>query len=616
MIESETAQMAETDWTQDPRWGEDFVEGGAKRDLDRLLDKRIDQIAGPTAAELEAQCFRYGREFQRLIDAYGEDYAAPTNYVSKLKLPDSGDFLRASADGREAGRAHPWVQTTVLAEPGMGRVEQLNREYAERQARYAATDWTKDPRWGEDLLGKGSLDDLAGAIKYRITKITARENGPDLHGQVFRWARERARLAALWNIEFNSDELEEWSDEAGYDIQDRLDQLLIPEAWRRRHPGASCWEWFDTQEDQYDAWSEIYTTNVDEGSWAGRNHPYQLQSAFETIDTLMDEDAADSRWLVEGAWPEGGKIVLSSPAKSGKTTFIGNVCRSLLDGEALLDHFPLKPLAENETILIFDTEMTKMQLHHWYEDQGLSPAARSRVRFKLLRGEKWDPRKTQALLIDQMIAEKVKVVIIDPIGPIMRRLNLNQDRDPDVGPLLAAFEDMMVKANLRGLLVSHHHGHVADRAMGAQVFRAWPDAEWSMTRKDNARFLTMQGRDVELPESLLGYDAASRRLSIEGGDRVTVASAAEAKHVPAIVHAQPGINATELKAALHRRGVTSTDDKVRLIASAKGEVHSHEGAHRAKLYYPGQCTQGCSGLPVGPTRAAGFQVQQDRSEAA
>lgn len=41
-----------------------------------------------------------------------------------------------------------------------------------------------------------------------------------------------------------------------------------------------------------------------------------------------------------GLWPSGGRVVLSAANKAGKTTMIGNLLRSLADGERLRVHYP------------------------------------------------------------------------------------------------------------------------------------------------------------------------------------------------------------------------------------------------------------------------------------
>src|SRR5439155_26027575 len=78
-------------------------------------------------------------------------------------------------------------------------------------------------------------------------------------------------------------------------------------------------------------------------------------------------------------------------------------------------------------------------------------------------------------------------------------------------------------------LVVHHMGHVLagdasrERARGDSRLRDWPDVEWRLIRADedpaSPRFITAYGRDVDVPECALSYDAATRRLTLAGGSR-------------------------------------------------------------------------------------------------
>jgi hypothetical protein len=66
-------------------------------------------------------------------------------------------------------------------------------------------------------------------------------------------------------------------------------------------------------------------------------------------------------------------------------------------------------------------------------------------------------------------------------------------------------------------------GHSQERSRGDSRLRDWPDAEWRLMRKDenpaSARYFTAFGRDVDVAEQRLEYDATTRRLTISGGSR-------------------------------------------------------------------------------------------------
>jgi hypothetical protein len=77
----------------------------------------------------------------------------------------------------------------------------------------------------------------------------------------------------------------------------------------------------------------------------------------------------------------------------------------------------------------------------------------------------------------------------------------------------------------------HHMGHVGERSRGASRLRDWPDVEWQLVREGSAgeqadarRFFKAYGRDVEVSEGLLQYDAETRHLTLAGGNQKETAA--------------------------------------------------------------------------------------------
>jgi hypothetical protein len=77
-------------------------------------------------------------------------------------------------------------------------------------------------------------------------------------------------------------------------------------------------------------------------------------------------------------------------------------------------------------------------------------------------------------------------------------------------------------------IVVHHMGHGPERSRGASRLRDWPEVEWRLVRERDhrdeevdagARFLSAYGRDVEVPETRLALDPATRRLTLGEGTR-------------------------------------------------------------------------------------------------
>src|SRR6185295_16578040 len=116
---------------------------------------------------------------------------------------------------------------------------------------------------------------------------------------------------------------------------------------------------------------------------------------------------------------------------------------------------------------------------------------------------------------------EVSYIVVDCLRPILDALGL--DEHSDSGRFLVALDALLFEANISECLLVHHMGHVGERSRGDSRLRDWPDVEWRLVRQDSdpasARFLTAYGRDVDVPENQLHFDAATRHLTVAGGTR-------------------------------------------------------------------------------------------------
>ena len=180
-------------------------------------------------------------------------------------------------------------------------------------------------------------------------------------------------------------------------------------------------------------------------------------------------------------------------------------------------------------------------------------------------------------------------MLLDCLGPVMGALGLDEDKAADVGRFLAAFERLLAEAGVTESLVIHHMGHQAERSRGTSRLRDWPVAEWRLVRQDDdpasARYLSAFGRDVEIPESRLEFDPATRRLTLCGGSRQERA-AEQARHAAAeLLAVTPGLSGRQIEAELegaHSRGAVRAALKAAVKA---GEVRTETGPRNARLHY-------------------------------
>ncbi|WP_026533911.1 AAA family ATPase [Arthrobacter sp. H14] len=266
----------------------------------------------------------------------------------------------------------------------------------------------------------------------------------------------------------------------------------------------------------------------------------------------------EEAWRIEGLWPVNGRVLCSAAYKAGKTTLIGNLLRSLVDGDPFLGRYqPLLADAQyvhENGVLLIDTEMTERQLGAWLDDQGIKN--QHLIEVLCLRGQLsafniLDPatRTKWARKI-----EGSEVVILDNLRPVLDALGLDENRE--AGKFLTAWDEFMSEMFATESLIVHHTGHGQERARGDSALLASNDAMWTLIRDDESeepispRYFKAIGRDVDVPETLLNYDGTTRRLSIGGGNRKDTRTAGKVHAVLDFLKTSPGTSKTGIKTAI------------------------------------------------------------------
>lgn len=230
------------------------------------------------------------------------------------------------------------------------------------------------------------------------------------------------------------------------------------------------------------------------------------------LDRFLRREIPGARFLIDGLWPADGNVMYSAQRKVGKTTAVGNLCRSLVDGDPFMDHFEVM---ETRSVALLDFEMTEVMLQEWMKRQGIRN--RRSVSLLPLRGMastfQITDDKTRARWARMIEDTGAEVLILDPLRPIIDALGLKEANE--VGPLLQAFAALKVEAGIREGLVVHHHGHGAQRAVGDSRLETWPDAMWNGTMEDpndltSIHYFQALGRDVHVPRGVVLMDDFNR----------------------------------------------------------------------------------------------------------
>lgn len=310
-------------------------------------------------------------------------------------------------------------------------------------------------------------------------------------------------------------------------------------------------------------------------------------------DAFLDEPDEVAEYRIKGLLPSGGRVILAAQYKAGKSTMIGNLIRSLVDGDPFLDEFEVPKAARRVALL--DTELDRNMLRRWLRDQGIQRTtgfAPVTLRGKLSTFDILDQEVRQhwANALREIGAE---VVILDCLRPILDAIGLEENTE--AGRFLVAFDELIGMCGASEAIIVHHMGHEGERSRGSSRLRDWPDVEWRLMRDDkddpaSPRAFSAFGRDVDVSESMLSFDADTRHLALIGGSRKERRMTGAAREVlPAVVEllrkTPEGLSGRQVEDALVMAGHRQKAIRDALkLAYAEGLTTQVTGAKRAVIH--------------------------------
>lgn len=340
--------------------------------------------------------------------------------------------------------------------------------------------------------------------------------------------------------------------------------------------------------------------------------------ASTSLADLLDEPDEETPWRIADLWPKGGNVLLAAAYKAGKTTTVGNLVRSLVDGDPFLGRYPVEQVTDG-TVGVIDLEMPRVKFKDWLRNQGIKN--KHLVRTWTLRGQ-----SALVNFVDEGVREKwaaqfravnLRVLIIDCLAPILSALGVEENANSDVGPVLDSIVTMATEAGIDEVLLVHHMGHVAERSRGASRLRDWPDAEWRLVRQrgddgaeadpDAPRFFSAFGRDVDVREGQLAYDKATKRLTYVDRNRRDAKARQHVDQVLLLIAKSPNLSKNTLERQLCAAGVERNEAREAIrYAVTDGQVCIHDGPRNAQLHRIKSRCPDCS-----PTAPAG-NIDEDQ----
>lgn len=355
------------------------------------------------------------------------------------------------------------------------------------------------------------------------------------------------------------------------------------------------------------------------------------------LDTFLAVEDEPTCYRITELLPVGGRVVLAAQYKAGKSTMLGNLVRSLADGDPFLDAFGVELPAGG--VALVDDELDERMLRRWLRDQHI--AARDRVHLVALRGRTgaFDllDDVTRGEWADRIRATGATVLVLDCLRPVLDALGLSEDKD--AGRFLVALDALLAEAGISEAVVSHHMGHTGERSRGDTRIRDWPDVEWRLVREasedgssnpDARRYFTAYGRDVDVREGLLTYDTLTRRLVRAGGSRIEVRADGAWPEIREVLEQHPeGLTGRAVERLLEHSEHGRDSRRLALRrAVEQGSVDVMDGPNRSRLHTLSARVRGgaravrentdgwCAGAPIGAHRAHTPQSEQSSARPA
>jgi hypothetical protein len=315
---------------------------------------------------------------------------------------------------------------------------------------------------------------------------------------------------------------------------------------------------------------------------------------------------------VQGLAKWEGDTLIPAQRKTGKTTFMLNLARSLVLGEPFLGRFEVKPV--DGVIAYMNYEMSGDMIAGWAKDLGIPPDRLFLVNLRGRRNPLTYPEDRDALtkLFRNIGTESL---IADTFGRAYT--GASQNDSGEVGAWLASL-DRWARGDVGvlDLFLTNHAGWDGERSRGASGLEDWPDSIITLLRGgrtkgdggENVRYVKAIGRDVDLDEDRLSYDEETRQLTLAGtGSRKAAATKAHNdeldRAVLRVITASPGVIAGDLAPLVRDEGVGFQRGEERQAAGRlvdSGKAYIVYGKRNAKHYYSIDYSQPSQPLPTTP----------------
>ena len=296
---------------------------------------------------------------------------------------------------------------------------------------------------------------------------------------------------------------------------------------------------------QHDA-KAIHNAEQRENTWREPPSHHSLTAEL----AIPDEPVS---WAITDIMPTGSNTLLTAQYKTGKTTLTLNMIRAMADNQLFLGRYTPTPLEPGRTVAWFNYEVDDRQARRWLRDLNIKNT--DSVVVLNLRGYRLTltDTATQAWVIRWLRDHNVHHWVMDPFARAFTGSG-DENSNSEVGVWLDIVDSIKEQSGIDTLTLPTHTGRLAqvvgaERARGATRLDDWADIRWLLTKDDNdRRFIRFEGRDVDVEEEELTWEADTRTVLLTGrGGRKKVKTADIQDVVWEFVRDNPGCSGKKVR---------------------------------------------------------------------
>lgn len=301
-----------------------------------------------------------------------------------------------------------------------------------------------------------------------------------------------------------------------------------------------------------------------------------------SLATFVDQSDVVADWRIDGLHVVGHNTTITAAYKTGKSTLMLNLLRSLADGTPFIGRNVVKPEGR---IAYWNLEVSDTQMRDWCRTIGVQNP--DRVVVANLRGRRTNLWNDEALdsIVEWHKRNEIECWIIDPGARLLPGWPGAGNPENDngvIGDLTDRLDQVKYRATIEDLFLPLHTGRQGTHSRGATRYDDWTDVRWLMERDaEKIRFLSADGRDVDVAKFPLTFDPKTLTLSQEETLEQMQLSLQARSVVVALHAAGRALNTTELRALM--KGDTGTRGAAIGEAVRRGWVRM-EQRKQAQLY--------------------------------